>query len=365
MISIISRAFKILFVLSVLVAPASAQIYSWWNLPHMAIGGSYSSTLIIRDPQGISSRRVSVYLHKDNGTELIADVSGAGQQISSFDFTLTAAQEKSFVITSPGSPTSGWIQIRSDGIGELSASVRFAVADGVGNPTTVVGVLATEPNFEWEIAVDKRSSIDWTGIAVANPWNSFISINIDFFQNGVRVPGTTTRTFFLNGYGHLQKVVHDLEMFGSVWNNFSGVGTLRISSTNDSFVAMALRGDGLQYSSLPAEAEIQRWSWSYTESGSAQTGTWSWRFVDGYTFIGYEQNSFNGDKVRLRGSVASDYNDFIAEWNYHNSTDGTYGAIIFLGTPTPAGNVINGRRMQVKSDGTIVSSVPFTATRTY
>jgi hypothetical protein len=338
-----------------------------WNLPHVAIGGGYSSTLIIRDPQAISSRHIKVYLINDNGTALTADVSGAGQQINSFEFDLLASQEKAFVITSPGTLTSGWIEIVSEGTGVLSASLRFTVTDGSGNATTVVGVLAAEPNFLWEIPVDKRGTIDWTGIAIANPWNSLVNIHFDFIQNGSRVSGTTAKSLPLGPGGHMARVVHDADLFGSAWNSFSGVGTLRIWSTDASFVAMALRGDGLQYSSLPAEAETQRWTWSYTEAGSVQTGTWSWQFVDGYTFIGYEQNSFSTDKVRLRGSMAPDYRHFIAEWNYSNAPDGTYGANVFLGVPSVEGStiVINGNRMQVRSDGTIVSTVPFKATRVY
>jgi hypothetical protein len=253
----------------------------------------------------------------------------------------------------------------SEGPGLLSASARFTVGAQAA-PTTVVGVLQTETNFDWTIAVDKRGTTDWTGIAVVNPWDTAVSFTVDFFQNGTRVPGTTTRSFNLNISGHWAKIVNEDAMFLSAWNAFTGVGTLRIRSTGGPVAAMALRGDGpagLIYSSLPADAGTQRWDFSYTDS-TAQTGTWQWQFVDGHTFVGWEVNSFNDFAVRLRGMVDSDFGQFLAEWNYSNS-DTTYGVIAFIGTIALEGTtqVITGKRMQLQSDGTVISSVPFRATR--
>jgi hypothetical protein len=129
---------------------------------------------------------------------------------------------------------------------------------------------------------------------------------------------------------------------------------------------MAIRADGLQYSSLPTEVGAQQWTCSYTDPTiGAQTVTWNWRTYDGFTFLGYEQNSFNADKVGLRGVFASDIGDFLAEWNYKNTSDDTRGQVVFLGKIQTGSNTVTGHRIQMKQDGTIVTNVTFTATRVY
>lgn len=340
-----------------------ADIWNWFYIPHLAIGGGYTSYLTIRDSQGIPSRAVWVYLYGDDGSPLTANVEGQGQNISYFSFTLGASQEKAFAITGSTLKT-GSIQIAAAGIGTLNASLRFTTTDSSGNATDVVGILPADTNFNWTVAVEKRSATDYTGFAIANPWSGATTITIDFYQNGSRVPGTTSYTFPLNGKAHMANFVHGI--FSSAWNNFNGTGTLMISSTPYTVSVTALRGDGTQYSSLQADIGTQWWNWSYTDSsGVAQIGAWSWRFNDGYTFVGFEQNSFSADRVRLRGVLASDVNFFLAESNYVNTTDGSMGGWIWMGIPGKEGttDVINGRRVDLKSDGTVLSNVPFKATR--
>jgi hypothetical protein len=361
----IERTIILATALSFISASVWAQdIWRWWKLPQVAVGGGYTSTLIIRDSQGLPSRDVWVYLYKDDGSALYADVGGVGNQISYFNFQLGPNQEKSYALTSTGSVTAGSVQIASYGIGDLNASLRFTVTDSQGKATDVVGILPVDPNWSWTTSVQKGSSDDLTGVAVQNPWNSTTTVNFDFYQNGTRVPGTTTQTYPLNNLGHMAIFVD--QIFGSTaWKNFSGTGTLRISSSVSTFVAMAIRADGTQYSSLPTEAGGEQWTCTYTDSGTSYTVTWNWRFEDGYTFTGYEQNSFNTDKVRLRGVFASDWSDFLAEWNYEDSSDDSRGQIVFLGKIQSGGNSVTGHRIQMKQDGTVVSNVSFTATRVY
>jgi len=167
----------------------------------------------------------------------------------------------------------------------------------------------------------------------------------------------------LPGCGHLAKFWHENDMFGSAWNSFSGVGTLRISGT-DPICATALRGDGSQYSSLPADEEVMKWSGNYISgSGTRQTITWAWKFVDGYSFIGEEQNSFNTSTIRIRGIVEWDLDTFHVEWNY-NSSDGTKGMVLFQGTVSADQRTLTGKRTVVRMDGTVTQNYDFTATRT-
>jgi hypothetical protein len=286
-----------------LAANAAAAVYTWWTIPHLAYGGGYTSYLTISDPQAVASRTIYVYLRDDNGSLLSANVEGIGLTNtdpdqskapyygSSFYFTLSASQEKTFAITGTGGLRTGWVAITGDGIGNLNSSLRFTVTDqGSGVATDVVGILPVEPNSNWTVSVEKRSATDYTGIAIANPWTSSITFTVDFYQNGSRVPGTVSRTFTLPPSGHMAKFVHEAALFGNVWNSFSGIGTLRISGTSitGNFSAVALRGDGTQYSSLPADTGVQNWNVTYT--GASGPATWSWRFFDGFHFIGYEQN---------------------------------------------------------------------------
>jgi hypothetical protein len=357
------RILMFVFVFSLLPKSASAQIWTYWSLPHMVIGDNTSTTLIIRETQKITTRQIYVWFFNNDGVALKANVTDAGQQISTFNFTLGALQEKSFVITLPSSPgtvTQGWIQIASEGPGLLSASCRFTVGPQA-TPTTVVGVLQTDNNFEWTIAVDKRTDADWTGVAVVNPWSGDTTFTVEFLQNGTRVPGTTVKEFPLKTMGHWAKLVSETDMFGSAWNSFTGVGTLRIRCASTTLAAMALRGDQMQYSSLPADAEMQRWSVTYTDTAKKDC-TWQWKFVDGYTFVGWEQNPMNTDKVRLRGVWA--LTRFVAEWHY-DVGGGVYGIISFIGTLSADGNTITGKRMDLDSEGTLYSAIPFTATRVY
>jgi hypothetical protein len=361
-----ARLAIVLFGVMFLVAAVNswATIWSWFFIPHLAFGGGYTSYLTIRDPQGISTRSVWVYFYADDGSPLAANVEGQGQNISNFNFTLLTSQEKAFAITGPSGLKVGSISIAGEGIGTLDASLRFTTTDASGNATDVVGILPAAPNFSWTVAVEKRSSTDYTGFAIANPWNSPATVTLDFYQNGSRVPGTSSVAIPLNAVGHYSNFVH--AVYPNAWGNFSGTGTLRISSQSNTFSVIALRGDGTQYSSLQADVGAQMWNWTYADTAGTQNGSWSWRFNDGYSFMGYEQNSFNADKVRLRGVLAVDITYFLAEWLYTNS-DTTKGQIVFMGIPSREGStdVINGTRIQLRSDGTILSNVTFKATRVF
>ena len=354
----------------------------WWNIPHLAYGGGYTSYLTIRDPQAVSSRWIYVYLYDDNGALQAANVDGVPANTnpdrnsspyygSSFYLSLSASQERTFAITGTSALKVGSVQIAGESIGHLSASLRFTTTNGSGTATDVVGILPAEPNSTWTVSVEKRSSTDYTGIAVANPYSDPMTFTVDFYQNGNRVPNTQSRTFTLPGLGHVAKFVHESALFGNAWNNFSGIGTLRISSTTSTFSAVALRGDGNQYSSLPADAGVQNWNVTY--AGVVGTVTWTWRFIDGYTFAGYEQDQEGPNqatqKARLRGVLASDVTPqmFAAEWIYTSSDGSIQGLILFQGLPGKEGgtDVINGTRTDLNKDGTQKSQVTFKATRIF
>jgi len=84
---------------------ARADVWNWWNIPHVAYGGGYTSYLTVRDPEALASRWISVYLRDDNGALLAANIGGIGASNtdpdsnkapyygSSFYFSLAASQE--------------------------------------------------------------------------------------------------------------------------------------------------------------------------------------------------------------------------------------------------------------------------------
>jgi hypothetical protein len=338
-----------------------AEVWKWHYLPHVAAGGGWTSYLTISDPHGVASRSIWVYFYGDNGQALTLNVDGTPKSV--FDFQLAANEEKSFAITSTGSTLTGQVQIAGQGIETLNASLRFALADGAGRLTDAVGVLPAVPNFEWDLAIDKRSSNDDMGVAIANPWTttSPIDVTFDLYQNGVRVAGATPVTREISSLGHFAGFVSSL--FPSA--NFSGVATLKISGST-CISAMALRGDGSQYSSLSVNADVQHWS--INNVGLSGTETWAWRFSDGYTFLGYGTNPDNTSSgYRIRGVLAKDLTTpyFLAEWNYTDSSDGSEGVMIYQGTPGKEGgqDVINGTRVKLRSDGINVYQTTFKATR--
>jgi hypothetical protein len=357
--------FRILSISVVLLLAASnlyADIWNWHTLPHVAAGGGWTSYLTISDPHGVSSRAVWIFFYDDDGQELSLNVDGVSEH--EFNFTLAANQERTFVITGDSIPRSGQLQIASQGIERLNASLRFANSDGSGKVLDAVGVLPVMPNFNWAFSMDKQTGSDDMGVGIAYPWDAStpLVIAFDLYQNGVRVPGTSSVTRSIAPLGHLS--VFASQLFpGAV---YSGVATLKVSSAQSSFCAIALRADGSQYSSLSVNVGVQ--SWSVAVTGMSGVETWAWRFIEGYSFFGAGTNPDNIDKYfAIRGVSATDLTPqyFLLEWNYTEKLDNSQGVMLFQGTfSREAGvDVINGTRRKIKLDGTILSTETFKATR--
>ncbi len=347
-------------ILFILTGNATATTpYAWLNIPHMAFGGGYTTYLTIGDAHGLPSDQstITVYLYGNDGSPLVANVSGFGQ-VSTFTFSLSPFEQRSFSITGTTVTVSGWIEIGSAGVGYLNASARF-VSNIAGNITDVVGILPVEPNLSWTASAEKQSSSDDIGVAVVNPWNNVpITVVFELYQGATRVSGTTQVSRVLNPHEHYAAFVSGL--FGNV---YSGVATLKISSSTYAFCAVALRADGTQYSSLPTAAGVQLWNWSFADSGGTPyTGQWSWRSNGTPNFYGFEQNSFNTNLVPVAGVFTGAF--FNLAW-YFYSSNGSYGSFLFQGSISSDGKTINGMRMYIYSDGTVYETVPFTATRAY
>ncbi len=346
----------------ILSSNALAATWTYLRIPHLAVGGGYTSYLTISDPQGIPSRQIKVDLYRDDGSPLTANFVGLGPA-SSYSFVLTANAEKSIVLTG-NTLLTGWVQIASEDIGNLDASLRFSAADNSGNVSDAVGILPSEPNSSWALSFEKYRSTDYVGIAIANPWARRINVTVDLFQGGTRVPGTQSYSRTLEPMGHWAGFVH--ELFPGPYQVLYGPATLRVSSASDTFSAVALRGEGSQYSSLPAGAGVQYWTWNYQDSsGVLQSGRWTWRFNDGFSFMGYEVNLANPNlAVRTRGMLDAGAGFFTLERWLLNS-DGSQQSVVFLGTTSKEGDsdVINGTRVTLNKSGIIADLTTFKAMR--
>jgi hypothetical protein len=343
------RALLSLLLVSVMSVANAFSATTVTRIPQLVVGGSYASILNICDPHGVATRKVTVNLYDDSGNPLQVIVE-TGNPVSTFSFDLTPFLEKSFLLWSRlDQPKAGWIEILSEGVGRINSSLRFEIVDKSSNLIDCVGILPAEPAPAWTVSVNKRNIEQYIGVALANPFNQQITVDFNLYSGTSRVPGTTTIKRTLPPRGHISLFVHQL--FGGV--ELFGDGTLTLYSSDGPFSAVALRLDGSQLSSLPAERDAHQWRWTLTDTtGSSVGGEWSFRFLDEYSFVGHTKQDLSDVPVRFRGSLSDER--FVGEWLYTN-TDGSKGTFLYQGTPSWEGNnrVINGKGVEVKSDGTL------------
>ncbi len=92
---------------------------------------------------------------------------------------------------------------------------------------------------------------------------------------------------------------------------------------------------------------------------------WTWRFNDGTSFLGNEQNLWTPDLALLvRGAIDTSAGSFVAG-RWVTGSDASQGTVIFHGIPGIEGDteVINGTRTTLNKDGVVTGTVLFKATR--
>jgi hypothetical protein len=347
-------------------AVTASAATTYLRIPHVAVGGTMTSYLDLSETGGFADRAITLHFYNDLGNPYFVNIRNYGNN-SNFQFALKKLGEVSLEITGGDILTSGWVQITADGIGSLNAALRFANSDNAGKVTYAVGILPSEPNYYWTIPVDKRNASDWTGMAMSNPWNQDLVVSIQLYQNGNLLPNAST-TKQLKALGHWAGFLE--ELFPNFQSSMQGpAATLRLSCDTYNFSAVALRADGLQqFSSLPGSPRTQMWTFTYNEpNGTVYTGTWSWQFTDGTTFIGNELHPWeNNTAFRLRGALDASKNYFVAEW-FYNNLDGSQGTVLFQGIPLKQGpnDIITGSRTQLDKSGVVLKTLTFQATRLY
>jgi hypothetical protein len=363
------RVLLLFFLFFLISATLYAQVYTWASFPQMAAGGGYTTYITISDPlQGdFTSRTVGISFYTPNGDPLTVTVNQGIGATSSFEFPLPDLGEKTYAVTSSTLVT-GRIEIYAEGVAKFNSSVRYTVTDSTGKIMDAVGVLPTSFNYSWTITLDKQDASQNVGVAIANWWSDVDTVvKFDLYTNGSTLTISTTETVRALG----QLAIYAAGNSG-LFPSFTGLGTLRISCSDAPISVMAMRQDGTQFSSLPADAGVQLWSWSYTANSTTYSGDWSWRFTDEPTFVGSEYNSWNDSLIAVRGlydKTRAPFPFFILEWWYANSqTDSSdQGTVLFQGTPGTegGGEVINGTRTAISVAGEVQSSYPFKATRIY
>jgi hypothetical protein len=347
------RIFIVIAFLAAVALPLQAQI---WNydvmLAHVACGGGYTSYLNISDPIGGVARDVQVYFFGDAGQPMQLSVDGAAP-VSSFTFTLGRWEERSFVLTAPELRV-GWIKIVVDRATKVNASLRFAYGGPGGEVMDVVGILPSEADSFWSLTADLRTPNDYIGIAVVNPQSHEVEVEFELWRGENRVAGTATVKRTLAPNGHLAIFLHELYP-GTV---VSGPVTLTIMGAT--IAAVALRGDGIQYSSLPVLGEVEMWEYSVTETSGevVMSGQWCWRFDNSHYYAGV-----GSDGNTRWGMIGSWNGSLYSIQHLYRMPDGNVAVCQFIGSRAAEGSdtVIEGKYSEVRQDGTVNRTLNFRA----
>ena len=333
---------------------ASAQTARYDILiPHIAVGGGYTSILDISDPIGTESRVVELSFFDDSGQPLPVKVGGTAAA-GSYRLSLPRYEERSLALASDDQTTrTGWVRIVCDRGSKLYVSLRFVVAgsSGIGDS---VGILPSGVQRTWYVPVDRQQSNENTGIAVANPNGFAVDVEFNWYQGPNRVPGTTSERRALPPMGHLSRFVSELFPV-----NFTGIATLEIYGIQGNVAAVALHASGSQYSFIPAQPAVELWNYAVTDAGGSvlEGGTWCWKYNESTGFHGVAAVALQ--RFDLRGSFEGNRFELV------RFSTPAEGAHFFTGVlQTEAGRaVIRGARLEIGDNGTVLRTATFTANR--
>jgi hypothetical protein len=200
--------------------------------PQITDGGGYATTIALSNTSG-ATETGTLSILDDNGNALA--VSQAGNTASSFAYSIPSGGV--FVFQTDGSSAvaqTGWVKIvPSAGTLAPAGSGVLSFSPG-GIPVTVTGVPSVLPTLHARVYVDRSGGHD-TGIAIANPNNTPISVTLQTYGGGF-LAGNNTSTLNIAGNGHQAEFVE--QVVGGIPNGFTGVAD--ISSTTP-FVPLTLR----------------------------------------------------------------------------------------------------------------------------
>jgi hypothetical protein len=322
-------------------------------LAQVATGGGYTSHLNISDPVGSEAQNIRVLFYDDAGKPLPLSVDGA-PSASSYIFLLEPHGERTLVLTS-GSLRTGWVKVAGNRDSKVDVSLRFSFAAADGTVSDAVGILPSDVTNFWTLTFDRRTPNDLIGVAVVNPHNTEQEVSFDLYQGGRRASGTGTVKLTLPALGHRALFLHEL------FNNLPEGSTILELAATANVAVVALRGDGPQYSSLPPYPGVEMWDWSITTPGGQTywAGRWCLRFGSDAQFTGVSTD--NSQRWDVTGKYGSS-SQFQLESFVGLGDD--IGIMLFFGTwiRTETGRLINGKYMEIKTDGSVQKVYNFQAT---
>jgi hypothetical protein len=202
--------------------------------PQFVDGGGYLTTLILLNTSNVLETG-KLTLFDNNGAPLVVNQVG-GTRDSTFPYSIPPGGV--FIFDTDGSPTdanAGSVQLIPDvnTTSPVGAGVFSFLQGGVR--VTESGVPSASPTTHARIYVD-QSGGHGTGLAIASPGNSAVSVTLRAFQMDGSTPVGTSAVVDLKSNGHTASFVSQL--ISGLPADFRGV--LDISSSSP-FVALTLR----------------------------------------------------------------------------------------------------------------------------
>jgi hypothetical protein len=236
---------RAIWLLFLILAPAMAALgQQILYFPQVADGfdespGAHWHTTFFVSNQGSSVASGTITLTRSNNTPMTVSfvdergqAAAVGNQIS---FQIPAGQSRKYTSTSAGALQTGYAVISSNG--PIAVNAMFAHWTNPPNETLIAEAAVPAATLLPRQAVfaDTQSGFN-TGVAIANPGNLTLVVNLELVNADGQIVGTATQT--LPPGQQISRFV--TELFGAV---ASMTGRLQFSATGGSLIAVGLRFD--------------------------------------------------------------------------------------------------------------------------
>ncbi len=200
--------------------------------PQLVDGAGYKTTIVLSNTSS-TSETGAISIFDDKGIPL--SVQAGGGAGSTFPYSIPSGGV--FVFQTDGSPSAvqtGWVKVTPGGNTSAPAGIGVLSFSPAGTLVTETGVASVLPTLHARVYVDKSGGHD-TGIALGNPGNSPINVQIQTFNND---GSSTGRTADLNiaGNGHTARFAG--ELVNGLPDGFTGLADFNSTSP---FVPLTLR----------------------------------------------------------------------------------------------------------------------------
>lgn len=221
--------------------PQGSQVISYF--PHLTVGGpsgaSWTTTLTFVNPHQTVGALATAYFYDDNGNPLALDF-GSGP-VSTFNFSVPAQGSITLRATTTSSVArSGWGVVAS-GL-PLQGVLQYILSSG-GVPQQGVSVQATPASHLFRSPATRN-----TGVALANPNGSTISVNVQAIDASGKAVAQTSAT--IPAFGHTAFQL--FQVLPTLASTFQGSVVINAPLASFYFVALTLGADGVLSSNPPS-----------------------------------------------------------------------------------------------------------------